>query len=139
MGTTIRPEVSEKNKHYINRHRYYELKHFCMQYPLWKKAYMNLQRECARSSSLIKPSDNNSISDPTFDTAEKMAFYSERMDMVENAAQETDSVLWRHILVAATEGLSYDVVKAKLGLPCCKDVYYELYRKFFWILSNARK
>lgn len=37
MGTTIRPELSEKNPYWIERHRYYELKHFCLQYPIWKK------------------------------------------------------------------------------------------------------
>lgn len=36
MGTTIRPELSEKNPYWIERHRYYELKHFCLQYPIWK-------------------------------------------------------------------------------------------------------
>lgn len=28
MGTTIRPELSEKNPYWIEKHRYYELKHF---------------------------------------------------------------------------------------------------------------
>ncbi len=39
MSTTIRPELSDKNKYWIDRHRYYELKHFCMQYDIWKQAY----------------------------------------------------------------------------------------------------
>ena len=39
MGTTIRPELSEKNPYWIEKHRYYELKHFCLQYPIWRKAY----------------------------------------------------------------------------------------------------
>ena len=42
MATTIRPELSEKNPYWIERHRYYELKHFCLQYPIWKKAYAAL-------------------------------------------------------------------------------------------------
>ena len=47
MGTTIRPELSEKNPYWIERHRYYELKHFCLQYPIWKKAYgMATSRTC---------------------------------------------------------------------------------------------
>lgn len=33
MGTVIRPETSKKNKYWIPRHRYHELKHFCLQYP----------------------------------------------------------------------------------------------------------
>ena len=39
MATKIRPVLSEKNKYYIDKHRYYELKHFCLQYDDWKKAY----------------------------------------------------------------------------------------------------
>ena len=39
MSTDIRPEVSVKNKYWISRHRYYELKHFCLQYGEWKQAY----------------------------------------------------------------------------------------------------
>lgn len=33
----VRPEVSKKSKYYISRHRYYELKHLCLQYPELKK------------------------------------------------------------------------------------------------------
>ena len=32
----IRPELSKKNQYWIDRHRYYELKHFCLQYKNWK-------------------------------------------------------------------------------------------------------
>ena len=39
MATVIRPEISEKSKYYIDKHRYYELKHFCLQYKEWKKGY----------------------------------------------------------------------------------------------------
>lgn len=42
MGTTLRAELSEKNPYWIEKHRYYELKHFCLQYPIWKKAYAAL-------------------------------------------------------------------------------------------------
>ncbi len=36
MGTDIRPEISRRSRYDISRHRYYELKHFCLQYPEWK-------------------------------------------------------------------------------------------------------
>ena len=42
MATVIRAIISENNKYWIDKHRHYELKHFCLQYPMWKKAY----REC---------------------------------------------------------------------------------------------
>ncbi len=52
MATTIRPEISQNNEYWISKHRYYELKHFCMQYPLWKAAYRLLELEGVRSLDL---------------------------------------------------------------------------------------
>ena len=53
MGTTIRPELSEKNPYWIEKHRYYELKHFCLQYPIWKKAYLALDGLAKRPTDLV--------------------------------------------------------------------------------------
>lgn len=52
MATEIRPELSEKNPYWIGKHRYYELKHFCLQYPIWKKAYNALLGLRLSSTSL---------------------------------------------------------------------------------------
>lgn len=30
MGTDIRATISTKNRYWIEKHRYYELKHFCL-------------------------------------------------------------------------------------------------------------
>ena len=42
MSTNIRPELSQKNKYYVEKHRYYELKNCCLKYTVWKKAYYAL-------------------------------------------------------------------------------------------------
>lgn len=138
MGTTIRPELSVKNKYWIEKHRYYELKHFCLQYPIWKKAYTSLGN-LSSTSGLVTISKNSSISDSTSKCAEARLFYSQRIKMIEQTAKETDSVLWNYILTAVTEGISYDCLKARLNIPCCKDTYYELYRRFFWLLNKTRQ
>ena len=39
MPTTIKPEVSERSPYYINKHRSYELVHFCRQYHDWIRMY----------------------------------------------------------------------------------------------------
>ena len=139
MGTTIRPNLSEKNKYYVEKHRYYEMKHFCLQYPIWKKAYSALSGLSERPSDLEIFKKQYGISDPTAKCAEARLFYSYRMEMVEKAASETDSVLANYILTAVTEEVSYDVLKARLNIPCCRDTYYELYRRFFWILNRLRQ
>lgn len=138
MGTNIRPTLSEKNKYYIEKHRYYELKHFCLQYPIWRKAYMALDGLKNHPCDLAFASHTNVINDPTAHCAEAKLFYSERMDLVERVAYETDSKLHSYILKAVTEGISYEHLKVQTGIPCTKDSYYDLYRKFFWLLNKAR-
>ena len=80
-----------------------------------------------------------SYGDPTAKCVEAREFYSERMELIEKAAAETDAELGDYILQAVTQGISYDHLRARVNVPCCKDVYYELYRRFFWILNRERK
>lgn len=137
MSTTIRPELSEKNPYWIEKHRYYELKHFCLQYPIWKKARAALSSLSQRPIDAVKLT--GSVGDPTAKCVEAREFYSERMGLIEKAATETDAELGGYILKAVTQGISYDHLRARVDVPCCKDVYYELYRRFFWILNRIRK
>lgn len=138
MGTTIRPELSEKNQYWIEKHRYYELKHFCLQYPIWKKAYLSLDGLAKRPNDLALFSNQQHLSDPTARCIEARMFYIDRMEMVKQVATETEPELADYILQAVTNGLSYDILKARLEIPCCKDVYYDLYRRFFWLLNKER-
>ncbi|MBS6180507.1 MAG: hypothetical protein KH921_06940 [Erysipelotrichaceae bacterium] len=138
MATTIRPELSMKNQYWIEKHRYYELKHFCLQYPIWKKAYLALDGLSKRSSDLVAFSQTNGFGSPTERCAEARMVYADKMGMVEQTALATDAELASYILQAVTTGLSYDTLKARLEIPCCKDTYYNLYRRFFWLLSKKR-
>lgn len=138
MSTSIRPELSKRNKYWLEKHRYYELKHFCLQYPSWKKAYHSFDGLSKMPTEAIALSKNHLFSDPVVKCTELRYRYSERMNMVEKAAHDTDAELSGYILKAVTEGISYDHLKAVTDIPCCKDTYYDLYRKFFWLLSRAR-
>lgn len=138
MATMIRPEISKKNKYYIDKHRHYELKHFCLQYPEWKKqyaAYTNIGPNLSRFESLYS---DGMRSDPTANWATKRAYYAERINLIENIAKETDYILYKYILKAVTEELSYTYLKTRLNIPCGKDMYYDRYRRFFWLLNEAR-
>ena len=139
MGTVTRPELSKKNRYWIDRHRYYELKHFCLQYQGWKKAYNELNYSVTRPTDSVRVFPTNDVSDSVAAYVEERLFYADRIAMIESAARETDPILGSYILMAVTEGVSYEIIKARLDIPCCKDVYYELYRRFFWLLSNMRK
>lgn len=138
MATVIRAEVSEKNKYWINKHRHYELKHFCLQYPTWKKAYTDLDSVGIASSTTERIPTSNLPGDPTAKRAMAKAQLIERIEMVEKIAREADDYLWQYILKGVTENLSYTYLKTKLDIPCGKDMYYDRYRRFFWLLSKVR-
>ena len=138
MATVIRPEISKDNKYWINRHRYYELKHFCLQYPIWKNALFKIQNGKYPISVIDREPSSNLPGDPTGDLAVMKIYYSERMDVIKRIANETDKYLAEYILKAVTEGLSYSFLKSRLDIPCSRDMYYDRYRRFFWLLSQER-
>ena len=133
----IRPELSKHNRYWIDRHRYYELKHFCLQYKTWK-TYI---REIDGMKSKNFPGGNFSknISNPTLYAVELRELYSAKIKLVEDCAKEASPELSVYILKAVTEELSYENLKLVHGLPCGREMWYELYRRFFYILSCSRK
>lgn len=138
MATVIRPEISKKNKYWIDKHRHYELKHFCLQYPIWKREIIDIYGSSRPSFSMDGISSTNRPGDPTANLALTKIIYSERIDLIERIARKTDSYLYKYLLKAVTEGLSYTQLKTRLEIPCCRDTYYDRYRRFFWLLSRER-
>lgn len=133
----IRPELSKRSKYWIPRHRYYELKHFVMQYPEWKKerdAIDSMVSACKDPAGRI-----NDISDPVGQAVERRVELNHNISMCDLIARETDWIIGNYILRAIIDGDSYDIIKAHSSIPCSKDTYYDLYRKFFWLLDAARK
>jgi hypothetical protein len=140
MSTTTRPELSEKNRWWISKHRYYELRHFCLQYPEWKKQVAEIDGLHAHDPSKERVNEGRT-SDPTSVFAQARIFLNDRIELVEKAAYETcGHQFWYTILVAAvTEGASYDVLEARTGMmPIARSEWYEMYRKFFWTLDKMR-
>lgn len=138
MGTTLKAELSKSNPYWLEKHRYYELKHFCLQYQSWKTAYSSLDGLSGRNASYIFKSKSNMPSDSTAEIAMVKSYYSDRMRMIERTARQTDRILSDYIFRGVVNGWSYDILNARFGVPCCKDIYYELYRRFFWLLDKER-
>ena len=88
IETVLRSELSSKNKHYIDKHRYYELKHFCLQYPEWKRAYAYLDDPTIPLSMIDHIPTDNSPGDLTVKRAMVKLYYSERIKLIEKTAIE---------------------------------------------------
>lgn len=138
MTTVIRAEISQKNKYWISKHRYYELKHFCLQYPEWKKVYSELCDENLPLSMIKTIPTDNFPSDPIVQRDTMKVYYSERIKLVEKITLEADPCLHDYLIKGVTEGRSYTYLNTVMRIPCGRDMYYDRYRKFFWLLSEIR-
>lgn len=138
MSTEIRPELSSVNKYWISKHRYYELKHFCLQYHEWQKYYSKLENSIYHTKSISKIPRGENFENAVENVSIMMAEYSRKMDLIKRVSHEADDVIGDYIFTAVTEDLSFPKIKARLEIPCERDMYYDRYRKFFWLLSKER-
>lgn len=142
MGTTTRPELSNKNRWWISKHRYYELRHFCLQYGEWKSGVKELDGYSPMSSEMMERINVGQTGDPTARTAQIRALLSYKIRTVESAAYEAcNHQFWYTFLVqAVTESVSYDILEARFGImPVSRNEWYDVYRKFFWTLDKMRE
>ena len=137
MSTTIRPEISGKKKYWISKERYYELKHFCMQYPEWKRLYSDLS-SADYPGSILSATYSKHLADRTSERAVILVSLRKKMSLIEDCACKSDPILCEYILKAVTENRPYVYFETVMHIPCGKDMFYDRYRKFFWLLSNER-
>lgn len=138
MSTLIRPEISKKNDNWISKHRYYELKHFCLQYPEWKRKLQ--EANYIRSSSVVKLDGKVQIEyvDKVGDEAVRLEKYKRKVNMVEEACNMADPELQLYLLKALTEGVTFEYLKMVMKMPCGRSSFYKAYRKAFWILDKIK-
>ena len=129
-------ELSKKNPYYVNKYRYKELLYFCRQYPIWEKALNGLTGLYAKPVELGMLVQTGWGGESSIERcAISIDMFKSRMKIVEDAVLKTDPELYDYLLKGITQGLSYD----KLGyVPCCRDTYYDRYRKFFYHLNKIQ-
>jgi len=124
----------------IDKHRYLELQHKCLQYPMWKEA-LEAYRDTARAitySDMPKQTFNNS--DSTADAAIKCKELSDNIDIVEKAIRiATDSMpgCYVYLLKNITEGATIQTLEYYLGtMQVSRNTFYKMRRQCFWILDQ---
>lgn len=132
----LKAELSEKSKYWISRHRYYELKHFCLQYPEWRRLYADLEFKMEEKFGDGISSSN--VSDPTAKLGQMRADLKRAMELVERCATDADPILGKYVLKGVTQGIPFVRMQTMEEIPCGKDLYYDCYRRFFWLLSRRK-
>ena len=94
----------------LSKHRFYELKHFCLQYNEWKALYSEADGWSGKG-------------DTTSRDGIKRADICRYVELIEQCANETGGTVLRFV---TEPGITVPV----------EEIYF--YKKFFWILSRKR-
>ena len=135
MGTNIRNDISRSNPYYISKHSYLMAKHFALQYNDWKKMRYEIESRIGYGFNAER-NQNGPILRPVELAQEKAEKYSFKMGLIEQAAKIAGGDIWEFVLLGVTTECNYEFLRLVKGIPCCKDVYYKMYRKFFWVLDQ---
>ena len=137
MSTLIRPEISKRRSEWISKHRYYELKHFCLQYPEWKKKIF--EKSYLKGNSVIKSVDKQlEFLDPVHDFVADLDILQRNIEIVEASCEASDAELYGYLLEAVTKGVTWDYLRYVKGMPCGRSKFYKAYRKVFWNLDKLK-
>lgn len=133
----MRVYVPKSNEYHLDKHRYLELRSFCLQYPAWSTCVKDCYGLKAISGGGVRSS---SPSNPTAQAAEAADKYRRKMEMVEKAAREADPYLYKWIMLNVTTGSSYDIMcRRGNGPPCGVNQFYRARQKFFYLLSAIKE
>lgn len=141
MGTKIRAEISERNDYFISKEKYYELKHFCLQYSEWKNELKEITAKYGKTYDTDIPAvkkDGTKFSRITEDIIFRRDELIRKMQLIEVTAKETDEVFGNYILLVVTGAATFDFIKNYMKVPISRNKFYENYRKFFWLLAQRR-
>ena len=134
MENQQRSKISVKNKYWIPKFRYLELKNFCRQYNDWKLAI----KEMSLIEAQFAKMPSGEIGNPTEQMAMKRWKYEHNIDLINEIAYLADPSISKWIVKGVTENYSYEYLHYQLDLPAGRDLYYDRYRRFFWLLDQRR-
>lgn len=138
MSTPTEKTLTEKNKWYVGKERTKELKYFVKQYNVWRDALTDLN--LYSKSLLLGPKVQESHdSSQTERLAASMAFYEDRINMVNEAVASVDPNISKPILFCVIKDIPYEELAANFDIPYGRDLFYEKVRQFIWTLDKLRK
>lgn len=134
------PDVRPLNhsKYGISKNRFKELYYWCLQYTEWRDE-LRYKTDTVRSIEITDMPAAHGGGDATQDLAIRRVQLAQNCKMIEQTAIEADPDLHQYLLKMATdENATYQYLKMVMGIPCCKDVYYDRRRKFYWLLNQKK-
>ena len=110
--------------------------HYSLQYPVLAEIRRGMS-DTRRSPRLDQAGPSfNGVSDPTEEAAARCAAISRKMQLIEDTAAEAGGESFKSwIMRGVCYGDTYIQLQNR-GIPCGKDLYYEMRRRYYYLLAN---
>lgn len=113
-----------KTEYALSKHRFYELKHFCLQFPEWEQLYK-------QSDGWFKMIGSNE-SDTTSRDGIRRADLAWKMTLIRevchDVCEQYECDIFKYVILGIPPVLSKEQID-----------FWHYYRKFFWELSRRRE
>jgi len=131
----VRPEY--KGEWALEKHEFYTVYHYAMQYPALTQRY----QEAVEPHAVTHTGGTGGIGKPTEDKGIKAARIAAKIAKIEAAARyaagDAGETFYQLLLLGVTrEGHTFNHLK-EMGLPCGRDYYYTRRRIFYWRLAQT--
>lgn len=125
---------TQKNEYWIPKQAFLTAVHYCLQYPEWKAEKRRILMEAEPRSAA--PDDRGRDPDPTMRAAVRLAEVTRKIDIVEQTAKDASPDLYKWLLKGVTRDLSYNLLRTKYGIPCGRDEYSKVRRRFYYMINK---
>lgn len=127
--------LSKQNKYYLPKETFLTVIHYCKQYPEWE-AELNALIDTVKAIEYDKDRVQTSFdSDATAELAMRRAEIYRKKEMIDRTAEEVGGILCKWLILGICFDTPYYRLKQR-GIPCGKDLYYKLRRKFYFEIAK---
>ena len=128
---------SRKSKYFIPKEDYLTAIHYSLRYPIWKQeldSYADTARAITYDKDKVITSGDY---DSTFEAAVKISESdkAKKVQMIDDTISMVAKGLDNWLRLGVCYGLTFEQLKSK-GLPCERDMYYEIRRHYYYELSK---
>ena len=122
----------------ISKHRYNELKEFCMQYTEWRDE-LKYKTDTVKSKRITDMPQPTSGEDATAALAVRRLELEDKCKIVEQTAIEASGDMYQYIIKSVTEDVPCWYLEDIMGMPYCRSDFYACRRYFFFLLDKNKR
>lgn len=131
------PRVRGQNrgKYKLERHEFFTAYHYALQYNAWRDQYEALDGR--KAIAMDGMPHGTTCGNPTEAIGMKRAALADKMRLIERVANEVAPDLYKWLFKAVTnEGITFPYLETVMNIPCSKNTFYEVRRKFYYRLAS---